>query len=284
MSPNLIGRPVTGPLAMRRSMDKLLNGHNYAKTGIHIAIHDLIGKAHDMRVCDLLGDATSERVSSCYALTVDEPDEVARTAVEKVAEGYPCLQIKVGGRPVELDIETIRKVWEATGRTRLSVDANRALTTSDVVRIERECADIPFVFEQPCNTMEEVAAIRGQLRHGMGRRHPCSRLRTYRRNSAAASARRRMASRSLHGCPLRLGQSGSNQLGHIQLPTGAGLGVVPDEASSANPSHPSHSGMTAPHLAIHQWSYCTDAASVPSTLRTSTGPTTRRPGPGLECR
>ena len=31
MSPNLIGRPVTGPLAMRRSLDELLNGHNYAK-------------------------------------------------------------------------------------------------------------------------------------------------------------------------------------------------------------------------------------------------------------
>lgn len=73
----------------------------------------------------------------------------------------------MGGRPVELDIETIHKVWEATGCARLSVDANRALTTRDVLRIDRECADIPFVFEQPCNTMEEIAAIRGQLRHGI---------------------------------------------------------------------------------------------------------------------
>ena len=59
MSPNLIGRPVTGPLAIRRWMDKLLNGHNYAKAAIDIAIHDLIGKAHGMRVCDMLGGATS---------------------------------------------------------------------------------------------------------------------------------------------------------------------------------------------------------------------------------
>ena len=162
-----MGSPVTGPLAIRRSMDKLLNGHNYAKAAIDIAIHDLIGKAHGMRVCDLLGGPASERVSSYYALSVDEPDEIARTAVEKVAEGYPRLQIKVGGRPVEIDIETIRKVWEATGCTRLSVDANRALTTRDVLRIGRECADIPFVFEQPCNTMEEIAAIRGQLHHGI---------------------------------------------------------------------------------------------------------------------
>jgi L-alanine-DL-glutamate epimerase-like enolase superfamily enzyme len=167
MAPGLIGRPVTGPLEIRRAMARLLYGHNYAKAAVDIAIHDLIGKAHGIRVCDMLGGATSQRVDSYYSLTVGEPDEVARTAVEKIAEGYPRLQIKVGGRPVELDIETIHKVWEATGCARLSIDANRSLTTRDVLRIGRECADIPFVFEQPCNTMEEVAAIRGQLRHGI---------------------------------------------------------------------------------------------------------------------
>ena len=167
MAPDLIGTAVTGPLVLRRSMDNLLNGHNYAKAAIDIAIHDLIGKAYGIRVCDLLGGAVSERVSSYYSLIVDEPDDAARTAVDKIAEGYPRLQIKVGGRPVESDIETIRKVWEATGCTRLAVDANRALTTRDVLRIDRECADIPFVFEQPCNTMEEVHAIRAQVHHGI---------------------------------------------------------------------------------------------------------------------
>jgi len=167
MSPGLIGSPVTGPLATRRALDTLLNGHNYAKAAIDIAMHDLIGKAHGIRVCDMLGGATGERVDSYYSLSVGEPDDVARIAAEKVAEGYPRLQIKVGGRPVELDIETIRKVWETTGCTRLAVDANRALTTRDVLRIGRECADVPFVFEQPCSTMEEIAAIRGQVHHGI---------------------------------------------------------------------------------------------------------------------
>jgi 4-hydroxyproline betaine 2-epimerase len=167
MAPSLIGRPVTGPLETRRALDKLLNGHNYAKAAIDIAIHDLIGKTHGLRVCDMLGGATSDRVDSYYSLGVGEPNEVARLAVEKMAEGYPRLQIKVGGRPVELDIEAIRKVWEATGCARLAVDANRALTTRDVLRIDRECADIPFVFEQPCNTMDEIATIRGQVHHGI---------------------------------------------------------------------------------------------------------------------
>ena len=167
MAPGLIGLPVTGPLAIQRALHGLLNGHAYAKAAIDIAVHDLVGKAHGMRVCDLLGGATSDRVDAYYSLTVGEPDDVARTAVEKIAEGYPRLQVKVGGRPVDVDIETVRKVWDATGCTRLAVDANRALTSRDALRLSRECADIPLVLEQPCNTMEEIAAIRGQLHHAV---------------------------------------------------------------------------------------------------------------------
>jgi L-alanine-DL-glutamate epimerase-like enolase superfamily enzyme len=167
MAPGMVGAPVTGPREVRRALDRLLNGHNYAKAAIDIAIHDLIGKTYGMRVCDMLGGATTDWVDSYYALSVGEPDEIAEKAAEKFAEGYPRLQAKVGGRPVEKDIETIRKVWEATGCSRLALDGNRSLLARDVLRIGRECADIPFVFEQPCNTMDEIAAIRGQLHHGV---------------------------------------------------------------------------------------------------------------------
>jgi L-alanine-DL-glutamate epimerase-like enolase superfamily enzyme len=292
MAPDLIGSPVTGPLAMRRSMDNLLNGHNYAKAAIDIALHDLIGKAHGLRVCDMLGGGTTGRVPSYYALTVGEPDDVARTAAEKVAEGYPRLQIKVGGRPVELDIETIRKVWEATGCTRLSVDANRALTTRDVLRIGRECADIPFVFEQPCNTMEEIAAIRRQLHHGIYLDENTENLNSVLRAislgicdgfglkvtrlgglASFATVRDVCESRSMpHTCDDTWGgdilaaacvhagatvqprllegvwlaqpfmdvhyDSGNPvriEAGHIQVPTGPGLGVVPDEGIFGDP-------------------------------------------------
>ena len=165
MAPGLIGRTMTGPAALQRTLHGLLRGHGYAKAAIDIAVHDLLGKAHGRRVCDMLGGAVTDRVASYYSLSLDDSDQTARLAAQKIAEGYPRLQMKVGGRPVETDIEAIRKVWEATGCTRLAVDANRALLTRDVLRIDRECAEIPFAFEQPCNTMEEIAAIRAQLDH-----------------------------------------------------------------------------------------------------------------------
>ena len=168
MGPDLIGEDVPHALAIHRVMNGLLHGHNYAKAAIDIAVHDLLGKRFDVPVCDLLGGAVTNRVPSYYATGVGAPDEIARLAKQKQAEGYPRLQIKVGGRDVAIDIETIRKVWEAVGPTmRLAVDGNRGWTTRDALRVSRECPDIPFIMEQPCNTIEEVSAIRSQVGHAI---------------------------------------------------------------------------------------------------------------------
>lgn len=169
MAKGLVGADPLQPVMLRRRMDGLLNGHRYAKAAVDIAAHDLTGKHYGTRVADLLGGAAIERVPSYYATGVGEPDDIARIAAEKVAEGYPRLQIKIGGRPVEVDIAVMRKVWEKVGKSgvRIAADGNRGLTTRDALRLSRECLDIPFVMEQPCNTMDEIAAIRGQLHHGV---------------------------------------------------------------------------------------------------------------------
>lgn len=98
-----------------------------------------------------------------------DPDEIARIAADKVAQGFPRLQIKIGGRPVEADIAVLRKVWKAIGGKgiRLASDGNRGLPTRDALRLSRECQHIPFIMEQPCNTIGELAAIRGQVHHGI---------------------------------------------------------------------------------------------------------------------
>lgn len=118
MAPHLIGADPLLIDRVNRQMDACLNGHGYAKAAIDIALWDLAGKYHNARVCDLLGGAVSERLPSNYATGIGAPDDIARLAEEKVAEGYPRLQIKVGGRPVDIDIETVTKVWDRIrGRT-----------------------------------------------------------------------------------------------------------------------------------------------------------------------
>ncbi len=166
MAPNLVGQSALAPLLLRRRMDGLLTGHNYAKSAIDIAVMDLLGKHYGVRVCELLGGAETERLPGYYATGVGSPGDISKLAADKVAEGYRRIQIKAGGREVGIDIEVVHKVWEKIGgKAQVVVDTNRGMTASQAMRLSLACRDIPFVFEQPCNTMEEVAAIRHQVAH-----------------------------------------------------------------------------------------------------------------------
>jgi L-alanine-DL-glutamate epimerase-like enolase superfamily enzyme len=166
IAPALIGSEMDSVRNIYRLMDGALSGHGYAKAAIDIAVHDLLGKQLGVPVSVLLGGALTGKVPSYYSTIVGEPGETARIALEKAREGYPRLQIKVGGRPIEQDIETIHKVWEAVGfSARIVVDGNRGLTVADAVTVDGMCASVPFVFEQPCNTMDEVASLKGRMTH-----------------------------------------------------------------------------------------------------------------------
>ncbi|MEM7564279.1 MAG: mandelate racemase/muconate lactonizing enzyme family protein [Pseudomonadota bacterium] len=166
MAPALIGESALSPLLLRRQMDGLLNGHNYAKAAIDIALMDMMGKHFGVRVCELLGGAEQEILPAYYATGIGSPEEISDLAAEKVAAGYQRIQVKSGGRDVNIDIAVAKKVWERIGgKAQMIVDTNRGMTASDAMRFSLACRDIPFAFEQPCNTMEEVAAIRPQICH-----------------------------------------------------------------------------------------------------------------------
>lgn len=169
LAPGLIGQDPTSILRLHHRMNGLLEGHAYAKAAIDIAAHDLTGKHYGVRVAELLGGAATDRIPSYYALAVDEPSIVAERATEKAAEGYPRLQLKVGGRPIDIDIEAIRTVWERVRGfgVSLAVDANRGMTVRDALRLSRECPEVPFVIEQPCNTLEEVRSLRERANHAV---------------------------------------------------------------------------------------------------------------------
>ncbi|WP_433802250.1 mandelate racemase/muconate lactonizing enzyme family protein [Actinomycetospora sp. CA-084318] len=166
IAPGLVGTAIDSPRALARRMDGLLAGHGYAKAALDTAVLDLLGQQLGVPVSTLLGGALVDRVPSYYSVTVGDPDTGARAAAEKVADGYRRIQLKVGGRDLQRDVETVRAVWDAVrGRARLAVDANRAMTAVHALQFDRLCADIPFTLEQPCATLEEMESLRGRLVH-----------------------------------------------------------------------------------------------------------------------
>lgn len=165
MSPGLIGAQLQ-PGLLHRKMNSLLNGHNYAKAAVDIAAHDAIGKATNTRVADLLGGAATERVPFYYFIGICTPDDAVRLANDAQERGYVRIQTKIGGRPIEQDIEVIRKVGEVLRPgMRWAVDGNRGLTVRDALFLSAQCRDLPFVLEQPCNTLEELRSLRSRAQH-----------------------------------------------------------------------------------------------------------------------
>ncbi|MFT5220043.1 MAG: L-alanine-DL-glutamate epimerase-like enolase superfamily enzyme [Planctomycetota bacterium] len=166
MAPALIGQSGLTTGLVRYSLDARLNGHHPAKAVIDMAVMDLIGKHYKTRVCDLLGGARQELLPSYFAVGINDPAETARIALDKVLQGYPRLQLKCGGRDVQEDIAAVHKVFEVIGnKARIVIDANRSLSMRDALLLSSACRDIPLVLEQPCNTMDEVIAIKSRLSH-----------------------------------------------------------------------------------------------------------------------
>jgi L-alanine-DL-glutamate epimerase-like enolase superfamily enzyme len=108
IGPHLIGED---PLNIRRIqcvMEESLAGHGYAKAAIEIAAYDLAGKTSGLRVCELLGGAVRERVPSYASLGVSSAEEAVEVTQRKQAEGYERIQLKVGGRSLDEDVDAIR--------------------------------------------------------------------------------------------------------------------------------------------------------------------------------
>ena len=59
MAPGLIGQNPSQLRLLHRTMNGLLNGHNYAKAAIDIAAYDLLGKKTGLPVAELLGGAAT---------------------------------------------------------------------------------------------------------------------------------------------------------------------------------------------------------------------------------
>ncbi|MEJ2871921.1 enolase C-terminal domain-like protein [Actinomycetospora sp. OC33-EN08] len=166
IAPGLVGTAIDSPRALARRMDGLLAGHGYAKAALDTAVLDLLGQQLGVPVSTLLGGALVDNVPSYWSVTVGDPDASAASAAARVAQGYRRVQLKVGGRDLDHDVENVRAVWAAVrGRARLAVDANRAMTGAHALQFDRLCADVPFTFEQPCDTVEEMEALRGRLVH-----------------------------------------------------------------------------------------------------------------------
>ena len=160
MAPVLLGLDPRRVLDVERAMDLCLPGHLYAKSPIDMACWDIAGQAAGLPIADLMGGGSRTPrpiASSVGAKTAQE----TRVVIERYRErGYVAHSVKIGG-DVERDIARIRDVESIRKPGEIVLyDCNRGWTRQQALRVMHATADLHVMFEQPCETLDDIAAIR----------------------------------------------------------------------------------------------------------------------------
>jgi L-alanine-DL-glutamate epimerase-like enolase superfamily enzyme len=136
-----------------------------AKSGIDLAIHDLVGKALGASVSDLIGGTHKQRVPVAIEIAGGRPEDMAQACLACMAKGVRAFKPKIGGYPEE-DVERLAAIREAVGPdVSLRADANQGYTPKEAVRLCRlaEARGVGLeLLEQPVATwdLQGMATVR----------------------------------------------------------------------------------------------------------------------------
>lgn len=121
-----------------------------AKGIFDIALYDILGKALNTPLYNLLGGLYKERFPITLTIGWGKPEEMADKAQEMADIGYRALRLKIG-QPLKTDLEVLKAVRDQVGWDfKLRVDANQAWSVPKAIRHIKaiEKYDLEFV-EQP---------------------------------------------------------------------------------------------------------------------------------------
>ncbi|HUQ92257.1 MAG TPA: mandelate racemase/muconate lactonizing enzyme family protein [Bryobacteraceae bacterium] len=186
LEPALIGEDPRDIERLTVKMRRAVANHPFTKSGLEIALWDILGKAAGLPVYRLLGGAVREAVTIKMSVSGAEPARAAQLAEWAVAKGLTALKVKVGIEP-EGDVERVKAVRAAVGPGfRVGVDANGGWSTRVAIqtirRLKDECniyfaeqpvapldlqwlvdvrrnVPVPVMADESCYTLQDAMAI-----------------------------------------------------------------------------------------------------------------------------
>jgi len=137
LAPKLIGED---PLNIRKliSIMDVAQGNSFiAKTGVDLALHDLMGKILKVPVSTLLGGKQRDRIKACSEIGIVKSSEMASEAMRLVEMGFKSIKIKAGS-DAEDEMKGVEKVRDAVGDdVELRVDPNAGWSRESTLKATR---------------------------------------------------------------------------------------------------------------------------------------------------
>ena len=164
LGPAMVGEDPFRIAHLVTKMEAVLDYSEQAKAGIEVALWDIVGKALNTPLYNLLGGKTRDRIPLSYSLPFGSPEEMAAFAKDRVQRGHKTVKVKVGNSP-DSDLKAVARVREAIGPSvRLRVDANMGWRTAkEAISLIRrmEAHDLELA-EQPLDpkNLQAMAEVR----------------------------------------------------------------------------------------------------------------------------
>ena len=160
-APLLVGRDPLRPAQIADRLKKKLKPWPSVRSGIGIALCDVMGKKAGVPAFKLLGGFRDRMMTSITVGILDEIDTV-KACLEHVRAGFKALKLK-GGKDVDLDVVRILKVREAVGEgIFIRFDANQGYLPEEAVRFVAGTRSAKVeVLEQPTpkNDLEMLGTV-----------------------------------------------------------------------------------------------------------------------------
>jgi L-Ala-D/L-Glu epimerase len=159
-APELVGLSLLEQETMRARLARTV-GNPAAKAALDMAVWDALGRTLDLPVTQLLGGWTDRMRVAHMVGFAPEAEMVAEADRVRDRYGITTFKVKVGRRPVELDVRACRALRAHLGPdVELYIDGNRGWTPSEAARALRAMADLDLTLAEELCPADDVLGRR----------------------------------------------------------------------------------------------------------------------------
>jgi muconate cycloisomerase len=160
----LVGRDALERPALIAALHRALMGNTGAHSAVEMALLDLAGRASGARLIDLVGRPVRTRVAPMWLLGNATTEQDIAEAHAKEAEGFHLFKLKIGVKPLGVEIAAALTMRAAFPKMPLCADANCGLTLAAARRYAEKTRDVKLAFiEQPL-AHDDVAGLKALTR------------------------------------------------------------------------------------------------------------------------
>lgn len=148
----------------RALLQRALVGNTGAHSAVEMALLDLVGRATNKRLIDLVARPLRARVAPMWLLGNATPEQDIAEAKEKQAQGFCFFKLKIGVKPIAAEIAAAHAIRKALPDATLCADANCGLTLAAARRYAERTRDAGLMFiEQPLPA-DDLAGLKALAR------------------------------------------------------------------------------------------------------------------------